>query len=232
MTLLDGMAATWPPERETQVGPFRLRVAPGGGNRVTCATADAEATPADIAALETAARALGQMPTVMLRDGEGALDAALQAAGWQMGEEVVLMQGPVAAIADPAPLAAFALWPPLAVQVALLAEGHIGPERLAVMQRAPQPKTALMARADDRPAGTGFAGAAGATVYLHALSVPPGLRRRGAGRAMVMAAAQWARAQGLAQVALAVTRGNLPARTLYASLGMADVGRYHYRIRP
>lgn len=232
MTLLDGMAATWPPERETAVGPFRLRIAPGGGNRVTCATADRPATAQDIAALEQAARAAGQTPTVMLRDGETELDTLLHQAGWQMGEDVVLMEGPAAAIPDPAPLAGFAIWPPLAVQETLWAEGHIGPERLAIMHRAPGPKTALMARAHDRPAGTGFAAAQGDTVFLHALTVPEPMRRRGAGRAMVMAAAMWARGQGLSRMALAVTRGNTPARMLYASMGMADVGRYHYRIRP
>lgn len=232
MTLLDGMARTWPPERELTVGPFRLRVAPGGGNRVTCATAEGPVTPPDIAALERVARAHGQVPTVMLRHGEHGLDAALQAAGWQTGEDVVLMEGPAGAIPDPAPLAGFAVWPPLAVQEALWAEGQIGPERLAIMHRAPGPKTALMARAQDRPAGTGFAAAQGDRVFLHALTVPPAMRRRGAGRAMVMAAAMWAREQGISRLALAVTRGNLPARALYASLGLADVGRYHYRARP
>lgn len=232
MSLLDGMAATWPPEREVTVGPFRLRIAPGGGNRVTCATAEGPVAPGDIAALEQAARSHGQTPTVMLREHETALDAALHAAGWQMGEEVVLMEGPAAAIPDPAPLAGFALWPPLAVQAALWAEGGIGPERLAIMHRAAGPRTALMARAQDRPAGTGFAAAHGDTVFLHALTVPPAMRRRGAGRAMVMAAAMWARGMGLPRLALAVTRGNAPARALYASVGMAEVGRYHYRIRP
>lgn len=232
MTFLDNMAATWPPERDMQVGPWCLRVAPGGGNRVTCATAEAPVTAPDIAALDRAACAHGQMPTVMLRAGEDALDAALQAAGWQMGEEVVLMEGATDAIADPAPLAGFALWPPLAVQEAIWADAHIGPERLAIMHRAPGPKTTLLARADDRPAGSGFAGAHGGRVFLHALAVPPAMRRRGAGRAMVMAAAMWARGQGVARLALAVTCANAPARALYASLGMADVGRYHYRIRP
>jgi GNAT superfamily N-acetyltransferase len=232
MTLLADMAATWPPEREAIVGPWRLRIAPGGGNRVTCATAEAAVTAPDIAALERAARSHGQMPTVMLRAGESALDRALQGAGWQMGEEVVLMESPVAAVADPAPLAGFAVWPPLAVQEALWAEGHIGPERLAIMHRAPGPKTALMARALDRPAGTGFAGAHRGTAFLHALAVPPGMRRKGAGRAMVMAAAMWAREVGISRLALAVTIGNTPARALYASLGLIDAGRYHYRVRP
>lgn len=232
MTLLDGMAATWPPERDVMVGPFRLRIAPGGGNRVTCATAEGPVSPADIAALEQAALVHGQTPTVMLREDEAPLDTALQSAGWQMGEDVVLMEGPAAPIPDPAPLAGFAVWPPLAVQEAIWAEGHIGPERLAIMHRAPGPKTALMARAQDRPAGTGFAAVHGDAVFLHALAVPPAMRRRGAGRAMVMAAAMWARQTGIPRLALAVTHGNMPARALYASLGMTDVGRYHYRIRP
>lgn len=230
--LLDAMTPTWPPEYETDVGPFRLRVAPGGGNRVTCACATGPVAEPDIAGLVQAAQALGQTPAVMLRAGEDALDTALQAAGWSMGEEVVLMTGDTAAVADPAPLGGFAFWPPLAVQGVLWAEAGIGPARLAIMQRAVGPKAALMARAADRPAGTGFVAAHGDCAFLHALAVTPALRRRGAGRALVMAAAMWARSLGIPRLALAVTRGNTAARALYASLAMTDRERYHYRIRP
>jgi GNAT superfamily N-acetyltransferase len=229
--LLAAMEAGWPPERVVRVGPFRLRVAPGGGNRVGCATAEAPALPADFAALAAAATALGQQPTVMLAEDEDALDTALAAAGWAAGEAVTLCALPlVPATTPPPPMAAFAVWPPLAVQRRLWAEAGIGPARLAIMDRAAGPKTALMARTGDRVAGCGFAVVTGGVAFLHALAVPPAFRRRGSGRALVRMAADWAAAQGAGTLALAVSRGNVPALALYASEGFAIVGHYHYRV--
>ena len=45
-------------------------------------------------------------------------------------------------------------------------------------------------------------------------------------------AACWAEAEGATTLALAVTTRNAAARALYASLGMAVVGQYHYRMKP
>jgi GNAT superfamily N-acetyltransferase len=45
------------------------------------------------------------------------------------------------------------------------------------------------------------------------------------------AAARWAARQGAAELALLVTRKNVPANALYTSLGMSVVGSYHYRIK-
>lgn len=228
--LLEGMARSWPAEREVTVGPWRLRVAPDGGNRVTCAVADAPVTGGDVAALAAAAAALGQRPTVMLREGEARLDAALADAGWAMGEDVVLHAAPVAAFAPVSPMAAFAVWPPLAVQRDFWAMDGIGPAKWAVMDRAPTPRTAILGRHADRPAGAAFVALAGTDAFLHALVTAPALRRQGAGRAMVQAAARWAADAGATRLVLAVTRGNGPARTLYSSLGMVVVGQYHYRV--
>ena len=46
------------------------------------------------------------------------------------------------------------------------------------------------------------------------------------------AVAHWGAAQGAGTLAVAVTRANAPARGLYASLGLTDVGQYHYRVLP
>jgi GNAT superfamily N-acetyltransferase len=227
--LLSLMTETWPPEATHRIGPWALRQGPGGGHRVTCAVAEGPVAAADLAPLVRAAAGLGQPGLVMVRQGEDGLDAVLDRAGWRMGEEVVLYRAPVAALEAPSPMAAFPLWPPLAIQRQIWAEDGIGRERLAVMERARGPKAALLGRTGDRPAGTGFVALAGAVAFLHALTVVPSLRRQGTARAMVQAAGAWAVAEGGAWLALAVTRGNLPARALYASLGMECVGQYHYR---
>ncbi|HRO11657.1 GNAT family N-acetyltransferase, partial [Amaricoccus sp.] len=80
------------------------------------------------------------------------------------------------------------------------------------------------------PAGAAFVALAGPVAMMHALEVSPAARRRGLGARMTHAAADWARRQGAGTFALAVTRANTPARTLYAGLGMAEAGAYHYRI--
>jgi GNAT superfamily N-acetyltransferase len=66
---------------------------------------------------------------------------------------------------------------------------------------------------------------------IHAVEVRPALRRKGAARQMLNAAAHWAAEQGADRLALAVTEANAGARALYASLGMQPVGQYHYRIK-
>ena len=45
-------------------------------------------------------------------------------------------------------------------------------------------------------------------------------------------AAGWARAEGARVLALAVTRANGSARSLYAGLGYGEVTSYHYRRAP
>ena len=57
-------------------------------------------------------------------------------------------------------------------------------------------------------------------------------RRRGVGRALMAMAAGWARAEGARVLALAVTRANGSARSLYAGLGYGEVTSYHYRRAP
>jgi GNAT superfamily N-acetyltransferase len=225
--------ATWPAASVTRAGPFTLREGRGGGSRVSAATLAAPWTEGDIAGAERAMEALGQAPIFMIRPGEEALDAALGARGFRIADPVVIWQGGNAAIAGPAPapFAAFPVWPPLAVMRDLWAEGQVGSARLEVMSRVNGPKTALLGRRDDRAAGVAFVAADGRQAMLHALFVPEAFRRRGVGRALVRAAAQWAGLAGAETLVLAVTRANLPANVLYASLGMTIVGQYHYRMK-
>ncbi len=228
-SLFDGMAASWPPVATHRIGPWLLRQGPGGGSRVTSAVADGAVTVADLAPLVQAASRLGQPGLVMVRQGEDALDATLAAAGWRMGDEVVLYLVPSAAFAAPPGMTAFVMWPPLAVQRLIWNEGGIGAARQAIMDRATGPKTAILGRSGDRPAGTAFVAIAGGTAWLHALTVVPDLLRRGTARNIMGAAGAWAQSAGADWLALAVTRGNVTARALYASLGMQIVGHYHYR---
>ena len=230
LLLLRVMDATWPPAFGHRTGPWTIREGQGGGSRVSAATADAPWTEDDIAGAETAMGALGQRRLFMIRRTDGALDASLGTRGYGVLDPVVLMAAPSAALADaPGPMTTFPHWPPLAIALSIWAEGGIGPERLRVMHRAPGPKTAILGRTGDRAAGMAFVACAGEEAMIHAVAVVEASRRRGMARNLVLAAARWAEATGARRLSLAVTAANVPARALYASLGMVAVGSYHYR---
>lgn len=224
--------ATWPPRRVIELPGWRVREGAGGGNRVASASATGPAP--DIAAMEAAQAALGQEALVMLRPEEPGLDRRLATAGYAIRDPVTVRLGPVDGLAvAPPPVTAFQVaWPPVQIQFALWAAGGIGPERVAVMDRAEGPKCAILGRADDQPAGTAFVACHGQLAMVHALEVAPAARRRGLARHMMQGAALWAKGQGATWLAALVTDANKPANALYSSLGMAAVARYHYRVRP
>ncbi len=226
--------ATWPPAARVLEGPWILRTGRGGGKRVSAATARGPVTAADLPRAEAAMRARGQPPLFMVRAGEVALDALLAEHGYAVVDPVIVHAGAIAPLlADRPPLATtFAIWEPLAIQADIWAEGGIGPARLAVMQRAPQPKTALLARDGQSAAATAFAAIHADVVMVHAMHVRPAHRRRGMGRNLMLGAAHWAAARGAGHLAALCTRANSAAAALYASLGLAPVEHYHYRMRP
>jgi ribosomal protein S18 acetylase RimI-like enzyme len=73
--------------------------------------------------------------------------------------------------------------------------------------------------------------AAGPILVLYDLFVVPAVRRRGAGRALLEAAAEHARASGAVRMELATARTNVPAQSLYESLGwVRDEVFLHYSL--
>lgn len=227
-TLARLLDATWPPARTRACGPFTLRDGAGGGKRVSAATCAGDWSGADLARAEAAMAE----PLFLIRDGDAALDGALAARGYRVVDPVVAYAAPLAALAgDLPPLSAFPHWPPLQIVLALWAEGGIGAARVAVMDRVAGPKTALLARLADKPAGAGFVAISGEEAMLHALEVAARHRRQGAGAILLRAAANWALAEGAARLSLVVTMQNRSACALYARAGMQVVGQYHYRMR-
>lgn len=226
--LAEVMEATWPPAGTRRLGPFTLREGAGGGKRVSAASCDGPFAEAELDAAEAAMAE----PLMLVREADAALDAALDRRGWRVIDPVVAYAAPVAALtADLPPLAAFPHWPPLEIARAIWAEGGIGPARIAVMDRVRGPKAVLLARTGDRPAGVAFVACHGSEAMLHALEVRPEQRRRGAGRTLLHAAANWAASEGATRLSLVVTRQNAAARALYDRLGMRVVGQYHYRMK-
>lgn len=224
--------ATWPSASSRELGPVTLREGQGGGSRVSAATVNGAASDADIASAEDAMRAMGQDCLFMIRDGETELDAQLEARGYVVKDPVNLWTCPAARLTDiPVPrVTAFCIWEPLAIQREIWEQGGIGPERVAVMQRVLGPKTGLLGRHKDKPAGAGFVAIHDGVAMVHALEILPHQRRAGMGAWMMRQAAFWAVDNGADELAVLCTKRNEGANGLYASLGMDRVGQYHYRI--
>lgn len=226
--LLAALEATWPPAQVVRQGGWVLRDGAGGGKRVSAASAVAPG--ADIAVAEDAMRAQGQRVLFRLGPDDEALDGTLAARGYRLLDPSLIYLARAAALARaPGPVRLFPLWPPLAIMRDIWPEGGIGPGRLAVMERAAGPKTAFLARVDDRAAGVGFCALAGNIAMLHAVEVLPPHRRKGLGALMLRGAAHWAAGAGAEWLALAVTKANGPARALYEANGMTIAAWYHYR---
>ncbi|MCV2881662.1 GNAT family N-acetyltransferase [Actibacterium sp. XHP0104] len=231
MSIYDIIDATWPAARFDRIGPWVIRDGQGGGQRVSAATATGPVNADDIATAEAAMRALGQEPLFMVQDGQEDLDAALAQAGYGLHDPVAIYSAPVSEIATqrPPPVSAFDIWPPLHIIEELWAEGKIGPERMAVMQRVAGPKTAVLGRVRDRASGVTFAAIHEKTAMLHALEVTPEQRRQGTAVNILRHAAFWAQENGAETLVALVLQSNEPACTLCTSLGMRVVGHYHYR---
>ncbi|WP_319825010.1 GNAT family N-acetyltransferase [Thalassovita sp.] len=229
--LYDVIDGTWPAASVQQVGQWLIREGGGGGQRVSSATALSFETRDDIATAEAAMQTLGQPRLFQIREGDTALDAALEDRGYRVVDPVNLWVAPVETVATqfPPPVTAFTVWEPLAIQIDMWAKGGIGPGRIAVMNRAEGPKTALLGRLHDSPAGCAFAAIHGDTAMVHAIYVLQHQRKQGMARWFMRLAAFWARDNGATYLSVACTQDNTAANALYSSLGMTRVGQYHYR---
>ncbi|XDA97842.1 GNAT family N-acetyltransferase [Sulfitobacter sp. LCG007] len=228
--LFEAIEATWPPARSWREGAWTLRDGAGGGKRVSAASAAGEVTADQIPMAETAMRAQGIAPLFMVRDGETGLDSLLEARGYRVVDPVFIYTLPIEALTDvPIPrVTTFCIWEPLAIMAEIWAQGGVGPERLAVMARTAD-KTAIFARANERPAGVGFAALHGGICMVHAVEILPHQRRQGMGRWIMRQAAFWGASQGAETLAVLCTRANAPANALYSALGFTVARQYHYR---
>ncbi|GAA3860209.1 GNAT family N-acetyltransferase [Celeribacter arenosi] len=232
--LFTALEAAWPPAATTALGPFTYRTGAGGGKRVSAATATAPHSPSDLTKIEARFAADARPPIFMIRDGsptDAALDSDLAARGYRILDPVTLRIAPIDAFSPTDPDRTYPVWPPLAVQREIWRHDGIGPDRIAIMTRAQTPKTTLLARIGQAPAGTAYVALADGIASVHALVTDPALRGRGVARAMMNCAADWARERGAKSLCVQVTDANDPANALYSSLGMTPCAHYHYRVK-
>ena len=226
----DAGDATWPAARRFDHGPWTLREGQGGGKRVSAATARGAISDTDIPAAEAAMRKMEQRPLFMVRAGEDDLDALLAARGYGVVDPVTVLSAPITRLTDVPmpPVTAFCIWEPLAIMAEVWAAGGVGPARLAVMDRAAT-KTGILARWNEKPAGVAFAGVHEDICMVHAVEVLPHQQRQGVATWIMRAAAHWGQAQGAKRLSVLCVDTNTRAQALYAKLGFAPVGHYHYR---
>lgn len=226
--------ATWPPVEQVDIGAFRVGRGMGGGGRVSSARAlSPDWAAADFAQVERVQQGWNEPAMFRVADDDRALQAALAARGYAMQIPTAIMAADCAALMHPPlpPLSGFAIWPPLAIQRAIWAEGNIAATRQAVMDRVAAPKTALLGRHNDRAAGAAFVAVEGSVAMIHGIEVVPGLRRQGVAGRLLQNAAAWAADQGALRLGLAVSRANVAARALYERAGFVELGGYGYWTR-
>ncbi|MFO6465273.1 GNAT family N-acetyltransferase [Jannaschia sp. KMU-145] len=225
---MDAIRATWPPSRLDRVGPFDLPAEREGTRRGTAARPipGAAITDADVAAVETA-RPGTVFAAIMEEDG--ALEGVLAARGYAPSDPSDLMAGPISdTLPDTPPVSGFPHWPPMAICDALWDEHGNGPDRRTPMHRAPEPKTAILLRFDDRAAGALFVGQSGTVAVCHLVLTLPRARGKGVGRIGMLHAMRWAREHGADTMALPVEANNVPAVALYRRAGLVRRGGYRY----
>ena len=225
--------ATWPPARSWTLGPFTLRDGAGGGKRVDAATTRSFPNEEEITGAERAMDRPGRQVLFAVRSDQNDFDRMLAERGYLVLDPTLVLTCLVEALVRTTPpVSGFTVWPPLQVQRDIWAEGRIGPERLAVMDRVAGPKTSILGRTDDRPSATAFAAIHDTTAMVHALEVRKAARRQGAAGHIMAHAARWAQAQGAETMAVLVTEANVGAVAFYRRLGMDGARCYHYRVRP
>ena len=231
--ILTALDATWPAAARQSIGPWIIRDGQEGGKRVSAATPNSDWTPADIQTAETTMRDLGQTPLFMIIDQDHDLDHALADTGYDIVDPVNIYSTSVdtLTIERPPKVSMFSVWPPLAIEIDMWAEGGISDARFNVMKRVQGPKTSILARWNDHPAGVGFAAVHGKHAFVHAVEIRSTQRQKGVASWLMKQAAFWAAEQGASRLNVACTKANVAANALYRSIGMKVVGEYHYRMK-
>jgi GNAT superfamily N-acetyltransferase len=222
-TLYDVIDATWPAASVTLHRGWLIRDGQGGGKRV-CAACKVK-PDARIKHAESAMVEICQDRLFMIRNGQQKLDESLASLGYDLIDPVVLLAAPLYSLnKDEIGQSCDA---PNAAMSKLWAAGGIGTERLAVMERALGPKTYITIK--DK--AVAYVAIHNGIAMAHAVEVGARCRRQGLGRAIMHQVAAWAEQKGADYLSVITVMDNTAARTLYQTLGMTEVGHYHYRIK-
>ncbi len=103
------------------------------------------------------------------------------------------------------------------------------PFAAAIIERVPSPRIFAEVRREGETIATALGVLHESAVIAECVGTTASARRRGAASAVMRALESWAVAQGARTIGLQAVTKNLPAQGLYAALGYAAAGTYHYR---
>jgi ribosomal protein S18 acetylase RimI-like enzyme len=217
-------------------GPFLLRAFLGGTGRANAVSSLDPAPDAALAAriprIEAAYARLELPPRFRSTplDPPG-LTALLESRGYRGDKVSLVMAGPLGfGAAEPE---AVALAAPDDAWLSVIATADYQTvARREEKQRAPSmmlhPGAWMLLRLEGRPAATAQVAVDGRLAGFFDVAVHPDFRRRGLGRRILAAGADWVSARGADTAWLQVSADNAPAVTLYQTLGMREMYRYRY----
>jgi GNAT superfamily N-acetyltransferase len=232
-------ARSWRGLEEERFGDWLLRAGGGFTGRANSAlvTGDPPVPPhtaVPVVAAWYADRGLPPQAQVPLPGAEVA-DAAFEDAGWQRGEDVLVLTAAIEGWAAPATPVDLAAAPDAGWLAGYRYRGTPLPEVAAdILTRADRAVFASV-RPDPEPAPPA-AVARGVLVEdwlcVTAVTVDERHRRRGLATAVMAALGAWAQEDGGSSCVLQVAASNAPAIALYERLGFTEHHRYHYRLAP
>ncbi|MGY1695121.1 GNAT family N-acetyltransferase [Geodermatophilus sp. SYSU D00814] len=227
-------ARGWRAPEEEALGGWLLRAAGGFTGRANTALVTGDpGRPLEEATDAVGAwyRARGLRPGVQLPGvASRPVDAALAAAGWERGEDVLVLTAPlVPGTADGVPVELA----PAPDDAWLAAYRDAPPVARAVLTNASQ---VVFAAVRPDPGAGPVAVARGVVtddwLGVGALTVAGEHRRRGLATTLMGALTRWGAERGARWVYLQVAVSNAPARALYRRAGYVEHHRYHYRWAP
>ena len=223
---------TWPPGEVIHFDNWTIRISNGAGKRASAISLEGVWEEASFIRLKKFLKRLGKSEIFMIYQSGSLFEKELNNRNYQVFDKSCIFEISVSELIknEPPPISMFSIWPPLEIQKQLWNSNGVGWQRQAVMNRANQIKTSILARWDDNPVASAFIAKSGNVAFLHALVVEQNFRRQGVARALIRYAGQWADRNNCARLMVVTTEANSAANSLYTSLKFQLVNKYHYRI--
>jgi GNAT superfamily N-acetyltransferase len=231
----------FPALKQVLFGGWLLRFSAGLSRRANSANPlrpDCAGITAAITAADALYHAQG-LPTIFRIPSivDPAIDRELAARGYTAEGESCVLQAPLDVVAAAADPAVRLLRSPQAEWLRAMAglQRHT-PAQRAIYRRIVGaiaiPARFALLTIDGEPAALAYGAIHDGLLCYESVITAPAQRRQGCARRVLGSLAAWARATGATGVCLQVEAGNTPGRTLYQSLGLAELYRYHYRREP
>ena len=223
---------TWPPGEVIHFDNWTIRISNGAGKRASAISLEGVWEEASFIRLKKFLKKLGKSEIFIIYQSGSLFEKELNNRNYQVFDKSCIFETSVSELIknEPPPISMFSIWPPLEIQKQLWNSNGIGWQRQAVMNRANQIKTSILARWNDNPVASAFIAKSGNVAFLHALVVEQNFRRQGVARALIRHAGQWADRNNCGRLMVVTTEANAAATSLYTSLKFQLVNKYHYRI--